>query len=84
MIRWLSFKAYTQKKQNKKKNVYAALHSYLVVIIQTLRYLTVAHQILLKKVVKVLGSLQVSVGFAEVVKGDNVVLWVAHHIDNLT
>lgn len=72
MIRCLSFKMFSTG-------------LYLVIIFQTMewRFLTVACQILLKEVLEALGSLQVTTVSAEVVIGDNVVLWIPHHVDNL-
>ena len=51
---------------------------------RTLRYLTFACQIVLKKVLKALGSFYVGDDTTEVVIGNDVVLWISHHVDNLT
>ena len=56
----------------------------LITRTRTLRYLTFACQIVLKKLLKALWSLYVSPDITEVVIGDDVVLWIPHHIDNLT
>ena len=56
----------------------------MIIRTRTLRYLTFACQIVLKKVLKALGSLYVGPDITEVVIGDDVVLWISHHIDNLT
>lgn len=48
-----------------------------------MKCLTVSSQILLQKLLKVLGSVQLEVDVAEVEVRDNVVLWVSRHIDNL-
>ena len=56
----------------------------LIIMTRTLRYLTFACQIVLKELLKALGSLYVGHDTTEVVIGDNVVLWISHHVDNLT
>ncbi len=58
--------------------------SFFVCLFVFLKDLTVACQKVLKTLVKAQRGVQVDHGYAEVVKGDNDVLWIPHHVDDLT